>query len=138
MHYNQGTDLNQGKTTWIAPGRMTISSTVDDKGRKLDPPWLQLHIYTPETETTTHYFTAERFDPAFESPEHAQERSTQLMELVFNKEDNVVLAAIQNEMGSQDFWEMNPVLLATDKACVMARRHYDKLLRAEQADSQSA
>ncbi len=131
IRFHEGKGLNTARTTWIAPGRMTISSTVDDRGRDLDPPWLQLHIYTPETETTTHYFTAERFDPSFEPAEHAEQRSRQLLEIVFEPEDNRVLKAIQEEMGDRDFWALKPALLATDKACVLARRRYDQLLRVE-------
>lgn len=124
--------VNTARTTWIAPGRMTISSTLDDKGRKLDPLWLQLHIYTPETETRTHYFTAERFDPALESLTHMEERMRQFKEFVFDREDNPVIAAIQKEMGGTDFFDMKPSLLAIDKAAILARRRYDQLFRAEQ------
>lgn len=138
IRFDAGKRTNTARTTWIAPGRMSISSTVDDKGRDLDPPWLQLHIYTPETETTTHYFTAERFDPKLEPPEHAEERSRQLQKLVFDAEDNPVLKGIQEEMGSKDFWDMRPALLETDKACVLARRRYEKLLRDEQAQSRTS
>jgi vanillate O-demethylase monooxygenase subunit len=133
MHFDGGT--NYARTTWIAPGRMTISSTYDDKGRRLDPPWYQHHIYTPETETRTHYFTAERFDPTLESPQHMEERMRQFKELVFDREDNPVVAAIQKEMGEQDFFDMKPALLVTDKACVLARRRYDKMLREERGES---
>jgi len=134
MHFDGG--VNNAQTTWIAPGRMTISSTLDDKGRKLDPPWLQLHIYTPETETRTHYFTAERFDPQVESPKHMEERMRQFKELVFDREDNPVVAAIQKEMGDRDFFDMQPALLVTDKACVMARRRYQKMLREERGETE--
>lgn len=135
--FDEGRKVNETRTTWIAPGRMTISGSVDDKGRKLDPPWLQLHIYTPETETRTHYFTAERFNPEIESRNHVEERAALLEKLVFDKEDNPVVKAIQEEMGDQDFFDMEPALLPTDKACVMARRHYDKLLRAEQEEREA-
>ena len=126
--------VNETATTWIAPGRMTITGTVDDKGRTLDPPWLQLHIYTPETETRTHYFTAERFDPRVESLHHMEERMRLFKELVWDREDNPVLTAIQQEMAEQDFFSMQPALLATDRAAVLARRRYDALLRAEQEE----
>ena len=53
--------------------------------------------------------------------------------LVFEREDNPIVAAIQEEMGDRDFFDLKPVLLATDKACVLARRRFDKLLREERA-----
>lgn len=130
MHFSGG--VNEARTTWTAPGLMTISSTIDDKGRRLDPIWHQLHIYTPETKTRTHYFTAERFDPKLENARHMEERMHQFKEFVFDREDNPIVAAIQAEMGDRDFFDMRPALLSTDKACVMARRRFDQMLRAEQ------
>lgn len=125
-----GQEINRGEVTWSPPGLMTISFHLDDSGRLLDPVWTQLHIFTPETAHRTHYFSSERFDPSFESADHAAMR-TQLFLDIFMQEDNPIIRAIDHEMGEQDFWKMSPALLPTDKAPVLARREYERLLRAE-------
>lgn len=120
------------QTDWTAPGVMKLSSSTDPSGRHREPPYTQLHIYTPETETSTHYFTADRYDTDIENLDFAQARARLLAEQVF-AEDNPVIAAMQQEIGAQDFFELKPVLLSIDKAAVLARRHYTKLLAEQSA-----
>lgn len=129
-----GKELFWIQSTWEAPGTMTLSSSTDPAGRHRDPPYTQLHLYTPETETTTHYFTADRHELGVENLEEAKARHELLASQVF-AEDNAVVAAIQRELGDDDFFDLSPVLLSIDKAAVLARRHFNKLLEAQPKSS---
>jgi hypothetical protein len=44
-----------------------------------------------------------------------------------------MLAAIQAESGSQNFWAMKPSLIAEDIGLTKVRRRMDELMRAETA-----
>lgn len=125
-----GSEIFWIQSTWTPPGTMTLSSSTDPSGRHRDPPYTQLHLYTPETETTTHYFTADRYHLDIEDIEQAQERAKLLASQVFD-EDNAVIARIEQEIGDKNFLEMSPVLLSIDKAAVIARRHFETLLAAQ-------
>lgn len=130
---DDGNELFWIQSDWQAAGTMRLSSSTDPSGKHRDPPYRQLHVYTPETETTTHYFTADQFDGAVEDIEEARARAALLAGQVFS-EDNRIISAVQAEMGEQDFFDMEPVLLSIDKAAVMARRHFDKLLAEQSAE----
>lgn len=130
----EGEELFWIQSDWQAPGTMRLSSSTDPSGKHRDPPYRQLHVYTPETETTTHYFTADQFNGAVEDLEEAQARAELLAGQVFS-EDNRIVSAVEAEMGDKDFFEMEPVLLSIDKAAVMARRHFTQLLERQQAAS---
>ena len=49
----------------------------------------------------------------------------------FSQEDEPMLAAIQAESGSHDFWGMKPSLIAEDIGLTKVRRRMDELMRAE-------
>lgn len=128
----EGDELFWIQTDWQAPGTMMLSSSTDPSGKHRDPPYTQLHLYTPETETTTHYFTADKFDTQVEDLRQAQARAELLATQVF-AEDDEIITAVQQQMGNKDFFDMKPVLLSIDKAAVMARRHFNELLAEQEA-----
>jgi vanillate O-demethylase monooxygenase subunit len=49
----------------------------------------------------------------------------------FVEQDERMLSAIQETVGSQDFWELKPCLIADDIGAVRVRRQMDLLLKAE-------
>ena len=50
---------------------------------------------------------------------------------VFLEEDEPMIAAQAEAMAGADFWDMKPLILASDKAAIMARRRLMQLRRAE-------
>jgi len=80
-----------------------------------------IHIVTPETEQSSHYFfrnaanrTGFKRDP-------------------FRDEDEPMLAACQSMMGSQDFWDLKPVILPGDAGAVLVRHRLKRLIHEESA-----
>ncbi len=51
----------------------------------------------------------------------------------FMTEDEPLIAAVQQEMGTSDFWSLKPALLSCDPAPVKARRRLQQLIDAEGA-----
>ncbi len=91
---------------------------------------LNCHLLTPETETSTHYFWAICRDFARDDEELSRNMKMGA-EYTFTQQDAVILAAIQDSAGNEDFWEMKPCLLPDDVAAVKVRRRMDELLKAE-------
>lgn len=89
----------------------------------LVPPMANPHILTPETTHSTHYF----FTHAPGEVEAAQARR------VFLEEDEPMITAQAEAMGDADFWDLRPLILASDKAAILARRRLMQLKKAELA-----
>jgi hypothetical protein len=49
----------------------------------------------------------------------------------FEEEDEPMIAACQEQMGTTDLFSLKPVLLQTDVASIKARRRVDALLQQE-------
>ena len=79
------------------------------------------HILTPETSGSTHYFFTH--DPGPEAEAMARR--------VFLEEDEPMLVAQAEAMGDSDFWQLQPLVLASDKAAIMARRRLLQMKKAE-------
>jgi phenylpropionate dioxygenase-like ring-hydroxylating dioxygenase large terminal subunit len=95
------------------------------------------HFFTPETETTTHYFWAITRDFDIDHPE-IDEQIRVATEYAFIHEDEVMLHAVQEAMGTQDFWEMRPALIPADVGSVEARRALERMIAAEQKETMPA
>lgn len=88
------------------------------------------HIFTPETEHTTHYFYGS--SGSFSAEDAWQpELIRSLQNKVFLAEDNPVIEAINARMNGRDFWDMRPAILASDAAAIRVRRKIAKLCREE-------
>jgi phenylpropionate dioxygenase-like ring-hydroxylating dioxygenase large terminal subunit len=94
-----------------------------------------IHMLTPETERTTHYFfTAVRFnvltaDDALNA--QIQERIATARRFAFEQEDAPVIEAQQRIIDAADT-AMEPVILAIDAGPVRYKHVLQKLIRAEQ------
>lgn len=92
----------------------------------------QAHCITPETETTCHYFFAaarnrKTNDAAID------EIMRKILDTAFRTEDEPMIETVQERMGDTGNLEaLNPVLLKTDRAPVMARRMLREMIAAEQ------
>jgi phenylpropionate dioxygenase-like ring-hydroxylating dioxygenase large terminal subunit len=88
------------------------------------------HLYTPETESSTHYFFCLSRD--FKTDDTAFHEAIQ-KELwrIFTTEDLPMIEAQQRLVGNRDLMDMRPSLLPTDKASVLTRRHLGDLIAKE-------
>jgi vanillate O-demethylase monooxygenase subunit len=120
---------------WNAPASMllttgfTYTGRPKEEGREL----FSTHLFTPETESTTHYWFGIAF-PRSMGPEGETLAEQNIKWLIqpFSKEDMPMLEAQQQTIGDRDFWSLNPVLLPSDGGAVRARRVLDRLIKEEQ------
>ena len=122
---------------WDAPATMLLLAGGGPPGcaredARISP---SAHIFTPETETRTHYFFATAFPRALGPI--AEELAQSLREELkgpFELEDKPMIEAVARNMHDEDFWSLRPVLLPGDAAAVRARRILDQMIRHEQAE----
>lgn len=100
------------RISWLAAG-------VDDADVRVSLP--TPHIITPEGPGRSHYFWS--CDP--------NEDAERFARAVFDGEDKPMIEAVQQRMAGEDFWNLEPMIIAGDKAAVRARRRLQKLRRAE-------
>jgi len=109
-------------TEWSAPGVVVLTLAQAAPGQPPEnDPVRALHIITPETERTCHYFFGSALDGR-----------ASLVRDPFVDEDEPMLAACQERMGGADFWSLHPVILQNDAAAIQVRRQMEKMLRSEQ------
>jgi vanillate O-demethylase monooxygenase subunit len=118
---------------WQAPSnmRMTIDIEPADPAH---PPFGTgahvLHLFTPETTTSTHYFYAgcRSYDIG---DDVLTARFMDTLKSAFMNEDKPVIEAQQKMMRQTDLMALGPVLLPMDGAAVRARRLLAGLIEAE-------
>jgi phenylpropionate dioxygenase-like ring-hydroxylating dioxygenase large terminal subunit len=90
------------------------------------------HMFTPETESTSHYFYDNSRDYLVDSPE-TDARVRKLLSTVFGEQDRPMIEAQQGVIGGADLMSLRPTVLPTDKATVLMRRKLAQLISREQA-----
>jgi vanillate O-demethylase monooxygenase subunit len=80
-----------------------------------------VHLLTPESETSTHYFFAGRRNFVTDDRHLAEQLTAGAMH-AFIAEDKPMVEAVQQRMGTTDLWSLSPVLLPCDAGAVRARR----------------
>ena len=88
------------------------------------------HIFTPETETSAHYFWSFTRTFGVDSPE-IEAHIRQTLYKAFSEEDKPMIEAQQRMMGDAELMDLDPVLLPTDNAAVRVRRVLDRLVAAD-------
>ncbi|WP_246027313.1 aromatic ring-hydroxylating dioxygenase subunit alpha [Novosphingobium umbonatum] len=115
------------KMRWNAPATMMLEVGCAPHDAPQDtsafPTMRNPHIVTPESENSSWYFY--NCEPGEESIAFARK--------VFEDEDQPMLEAVQQAMDGQDFWDMRPVVLNIDGGAIRARRHLEKMKKAEAA-----
>ena len=86
-----------------------------------------VHIFTPETSASTHYFLAGSSDISHEPPAMPAGVKDPIRE-----EDKPMLEAIQRRMKGRDFWSMKPLMLPVDGAAVLSRRILQNMIATEE------
>jgi hypothetical protein len=95
----------------------------------------QLHIITPETEFTSHYFFINGRNRLKDAPE-VDRALLELFDMAFRQQDEPMIEKVQQNMGAvSDINDLGPILLSTDAAPVSARRILAGLIAEEQAAS---
>jgi phenylpropionate dioxygenase-like ring-hydroxylating dioxygenase large terminal subunit len=95
------------------------------------------HLFTPETNTTTHYF----FDNSRDflvGDKQVDEGMLGVLRKAFGEEDIPMIEAQQKVLGDADLMDRQPLLLVNDRAAVMARRKLDKRIMEQEAGSEAA
>lgn len=118
---------------WDAPASFLLHSGVAPTGldRADGSSLFSIQILTPETETRTRYIIRLMRNFNMENPavSPAIEENVQA---AFMTEDEPMIQNVSDRMGGQDFWELNPILLAGDGGAVRARRIMAQLIEQEQ------
>lgn len=122
--------------TWSPPGHIQLSvgaTQADEPQLDLEGTIGQydLHTVTPETNGTTHYFFATRRNHIEEDAEYNAGKIAG-MHGAFEGEDVPLIEAVEEMMGTDDFFSLDPVLMTNDMAPVKVRRTLQKLIRREQ------
>ena len=113
---------------WYAPAAIRLDAIFMPTGQPEEKGFanLNLHLMTPETKTTTHYFFAAT--RTYQLEDEALNRSVaEARYKVFSTEDKPILNLVQERMGDADFWDLKPLLLGVDEAAVRARRWIAKM-----------
>ena len=118
--------------TWTPPAniQLSVGATQDDQALDLSGCIGQydLHTCTPETANTTHYYFATRRNHLVEDADY-NAMKIQAMHAAFENEDGPIIEAVHQEMGTTDFFGLNPVLLTNDVAPVKVRRRLKQLIQ---------
>lgn len=117
------------EVVWSAPGFMHLAITIEVPGHlplKADA----VHVVTPETETTTHYFFGNtRNFHTGDAPYN--ERIGSIIAGIFANEDKPMVEAQQSRMGTAELMSLKPVLLPIDSGAIRARRTLAALIQQE-------
>jgi vanillate O-demethylase monooxygenase subunit len=122
---------------WMPPSNLRLVTGICLPGAAPESGtgWHAIHMLTPETDRTTHYFfTAVRFnvltaDDALNA--QIQERIAKARRHAFEDEDAPVIEAQQRIIDAADT-ALDPVILAIDAGPVRCKQVLRKLIRAEQ------
>lgn len=119
---------------WHAPATLSLSSGVVLTGRPREEGCEipSAHIITPETAERSHYFWGSALP--CESP-LSDDAFIGVLSQAFDAEDKPMIENAQRRMGGTDFWELKPVLLATDAAAVRVRRILREMIRAQASEN---
>lgn len=129
------TTVDKHETSWGYPPSIVVHEMAySQPGR---PPHSEggasargVHLYTPETDSTTHYFYSLSRDYHRDSAE-VQERIQREVHRIFSTEDLPMIEAQQRNIGDRDLMSMRPALIPSDRASVLMRRQLAKLIAAE-------
>ncbi len=121
---------------WHPPCHMELTSSVTSGTASRTKLLLSqaIHVMTPETETSTHYFYASTRNYGATDAE-TNARRTQAVRAAFEEEDKPMIEKIQISMGDMvDVLRSDAVLLPSDAGAVRARRILQRLIAEENSE----
>lgn len=119
--------------TWYPPAVIDFDNgtSFPDKPEIEGFSFPQAHCITPESETTCHYFFAAARN-LLRDDEEVDRKLLGVLDEAFRTQDEPMIEAVQKRMGpTGDLDGLNPVLLKTDAAPVMARRMLKSMIADE-------
>lgn len=125
--------------SWDAPALLSLHMSAAPTGTPKDQAFAQLtmagpHWFTPETESSTHYFYAFVLPKAMgEQARHIVEQATADSVQPFKYEDKPLIEAQARVLGDRDLMDCNPIILPGDAPAVWARRILAQKIDEEQA-----
>jgi vanillate O-demethylase monooxygenase subunit len=128
-------------TTWEAPANMRFTMGAVPAGSppvNTRPYMEQSHCITPETATSSHYFSG--FTRRFELDRDAagEQQFIDFFKGIFEREDGPMMQDIQDQMQSSDLLAHNPLILPRDRGAIMVRRLVAQRLASERAEAMAA
>jgi vanillate O-demethylase monooxygenase subunit len=121
---------------WYAPSNMQLTVGVTPAGspERIGRETPGVHLMTPETEKTTHYFWSNARDfRRDDATLHAA--LDEGLRYAFEHQDKPMIEAVSESMEGEDFWDLRPAILACDAGAIRARRVLRKMISDEQAVS---
>lgn len=118
---------------WHAPANMhlTVGVTAAGAVARIGRETLGVHLMTPETEATTHYFWSNARD--FRRDDDELHRALEEgLRFAFEHQDKPMIEAVSDNMNGEDFWDLKPMILACDAGGIRARRLLRKMIGEEQ------
>lgn len=112
------------RVEWRAPSLMELTVTICPQSPPGAPPRgsRTLHLFTPETSGSTHYFYVSGMSKS-DTSEQIASGFRAALEKAFVHEDKPMIDAQQRRIGPEcDIMDMGPAMLSIDKAPVLARR----------------
>lgn len=126
-----GQPVNRTLTvTWSAPSNLVLTVDIERQDGRAGSQ--SLHLFTPETAGSTHYFFTSSIARG-ETSQNQFDDFADALARVFLTEDKPMIDAQQERIGGQDITALKPALLKIDKAAVLARRKLDHLILEEMA-----
>lgn len=124
------------RAQWDPPGIFRLDNGVTPAGKDRDEGVRRcgVHLVTPETETSTHYFFAAVRNYLLGDPT-TDEASRSWQQTVFEEQDRPMLEAVQQMMGTADFASLHPVLVSADQPAMRIRSTMRRLVQREQRES---
>jgi phenylpropionate dioxygenase-like ring-hydroxylating dioxygenase large terminal subunit len=118
---------------WHAPANMQLTVGVAPAGapERIGRETPGVHLMTPETDSTTHYFWANARDFRRHDAQLHQALDEGLR-YAFEHQDKPMIEAVEAGMAKEDFWDLRPVVLACDAGAIRARLVLRKMISDEQ------
>lgn len=98
---------------------------------------LNIHLFTPETARSTHYFWIGGFNIQRSTPEFV-EQYREMSRSIFTNEDLSMIADVEQNMGTDNLLSLRPAVLTVDTAALRARRILDRKIAQEQTHRASS
>lgn len=111
------------RSRWDPPGAMALDVGVTYAGEPEEAGLRGrgVHIVTPADEKSTHYFYAMGRNFRLDDPK-ADASVREWQRVAFVEQDQPMLEAVQDRMGTTDLMSLKPVMIAPDALAVRARR----------------
>jgi phenylpropionate dioxygenase-like ring-hydroxylating dioxygenase large terminal subunit len=118
---------------WHPPALMqlTVGVTPTGQAERVGKETPGVHLMTPETEHSTHYFWSNARDFRRDDAELHAQLDTGLR-YAFEHQDKPMILAQTEAVENADFWDLKPIVLEGDAGAVRARHILKRLIREEQ------